>query len=188
MILERPASLRGHLCVLGERCALWAPGQLDRHNPRQSLPLLSLHITPRSTSDYPSSHGGTCLHPSHTPALLKECRHRSHRHSPPSPPSPPWFPWTRTLPIYRRSHLVCLRVPPSGPQDFCMTLLVKIPLSIVRATLSGLKIPASEAPPTTPKMSTNNRQNVTWVEVRPVPSLLLRTAHTLTDLCRVFVE
>jgi hypothetical protein len=108
MILERPASLRGHLCVLGERCALWAPGQLDRHNPRQSLPLLSLHITPRSTSDYPSSHGGTCLHPSHTPALLKECRHRSHRHS---PPSPPWFPWTRTLPIYRRSHLFCLRVP-----------------------------------------------------------------------------
>ena len=52
-----------------------------------------------------------------------------------------------------------------------MTLLVKIPLSIVRATLSALKISAAEAP-TPPKMSANNRQNVTWVEVRPPPLLL----------------
>jgi hypothetical protein len=66
-----------------------------------------------------------------------------------------------------------------------MTLLVKIPLSIVRATLSGLKIPASEAP-TTPKMSTNNRQNVTWVEVRTVSTVAAQSAQT--DICRVSVE
>ena len=67
-----------------------------------------------------------------------------------------------------------------------MTLLVKIPLSLVRATLSALKIPsASEAPPA-PKMSTNNRQNVTWVEVRP---LAAAAAHrTPTNILRVSVE
>jgi hypothetical protein len=57
MILERPAELRGRPCVLGERYLLRAPGQLDRHSHRQSLPLLTVFIAPSSTSDYPSLHG-----------------------------------------------------------------------------------------------------------------------------------
>lgn len=43
-----------------------------------------------------------------------------------------------------------------------MTLL-KVPLSLVRATISGLKISESGAP--AGSMATNTRQNVTWVEV-----------------------
>lgn len=45
-----------------------------------------------------------------------------------------------------------------------MTLLTKVPLSLVRATVSGLSLTDSGAPAA--NMATTTRQNVTWVEVR----------------------
>jgi peptidoglycan/LPS O-acetylase OafA/YrhL len=62
-----------------------------------------------------------------------------------------------------------------------MTPLLKVPLSLVRATVSGLK--TSESGASAGTMATNTRQNVTWVEgVRGVASFWV----VVTHLCRAW--
>lgn len=63
-----------------------------------------------------------------------------------------------------------------------MSLITKAPLTLVRATIAGFTAP--DLVPSTGKMASNNRQNVTWVEVCLLRAMYLSS----TNGHRAFVE
>jgi hypothetical protein len=64
-----------------------------------------------------------------------------------------------------------------------MSFLAKAPLSLARATISSLATPLEPAAGPG-KMASNNRQNVTWVEVCSYDMV----RQTSTNMYRVFAE